>query len=94
MSDKPPEKSLQRHEEVLCGVPLWLIEEYLMELGGQLSETHQVFGQGWQVSLFQIEDYTIGSLRVGQVKLVLEAEEDVFEHLLAGINKKLIRAGG
>jgi hypothetical protein len=86
--------SLQRSEQVLCGIPLWLIVEYLQELGGEAGPSNEVTGPGWCVQLEQVEDFTIGSIRVGQVRVVLEAEPDVYESLLPRLNKKLIRAGG
>ncbi len=75
-------------------IPLWLIRDYLLELGGQEEEPGLVKGIGWTVSLNQMADYQIGSIRVGQVHLNLKARLDEFETIRVALEKKLIRAGG
>ncbi|MDD2694682.1 MAG: hypothetical protein PHD58_02015 [Anaerolineales bacterium] len=76
------------------GIPLWLIRDYLLELGGKEEEPGWVKGSDWSVSLNQIADYQFGSIRVGQVHLYLKATSDVFETIRQALKKKLIRAGG
>lgn len=76
------------------GIPLWLIRDYLIELGGQEEEPGLVRGAGWSISLNQIADYQIGSIRVGQVQLNLEAAPEVSDSIRRALEKKLIRAGG
>ncbi len=76
------------------GIPLWLIRDYLLELGGQEEEPGLVKGVGWSISLEQIADYQIGSIKVGQVHLNLKARSEVFEPIRQAMEKKLIRAGG
>ena len=51
-------------------------------------------GPGWRILLAQIDDFQVGSLKVGQVRLQLEAEENVLEGLNYALEKKLLRAGG
>ena len=76
------------------GIPLWLMREYLEKLGGRSEEDGSIHGEGWRATLTQQDDYQIGSLRVGQIKLELEAEEAALELLLPQLEKKLLRAGG
>jgi len=76
------------------GIPFWLIRDYLLELGGQEEEAGLVKGKGWCVYLNQIADYQIGSIRVGQVQLNLEAAPEVSDSIRRALEKKLIRAGG
>jgi hypothetical protein len=76
------------------GIPLWLIRDYLLELGGHEDDFGKVNGSGWKVSLEQIEDFQIGSVRVGQVRLIIDAEQGSFNDIHAALKKKLIRAGG
>jgi len=78
------------------GIPLWLIREYLEELGGTAKDDCNVFsdgvsGDGWTAQLEQIEDFQIGSLVIGQVRVVLEGS---VTKLVAGLDDKLLRAGG
>ncbi len=76
------------------GVPFWLIRDYLLELGGQEQKPGFVKGVGWSVSLDQMADYQVGSICIGQVRVILDAEPDVFDSIRRALEKKLIRAGG
>ncbi len=76
------------------GIPLWLLREYLVELGGKAESDYAVAGNGWRVDLIQIEDYTIGSLSVGQVRLDFSGDEAVLARILDLLEPKLVRAGG
>ena len=49
---------------------------------------------GWQVHLTQLEDYRIGSLQVGQVRLEWRADELAQAHTWPLLEKKLLRGGG
>jgi len=76
------------------GIPLWLLREYLEEGGGRAADDHRVVGDGWEVRLTQIEDFAVGSLRVGQVRMDVEGSDDGVARVLAFLDPKLIRAGG
>lgn len=80
-------------ERELRGIPIWLVKSYLEELGGQESGD-RVQGKGWSARLVQLEDYQIGSIRVGQVLLELEVEEEIQEEFTLRLDRKLLRAGG
>jgi len=81
-------------EREIRGVPLWLIREYLEELGGAAVDEETVRASNWSARLEQIEDFQIGSLVVGQVRLTVEGEPAVLLELGPRIDEKLIRAGG
>jgi molybdopterin synthase sulfur carrier subunit len=76
------------------GIPLWLLREYLVEGGGRAESDEVVTGPGWRVRLEQIEDFRIGSLTVGQLRLELEGDEAGLARLKAVLEPKLLRAGG
>lgn len=78
----------------LRGIPIWLLKIYLCEIGGSDMGENEIQGPGWRILLAQIDDFQVGSLRVGQVRLQLEAEENVLEGLNTTLEKKLLRAGG
>ncbi len=84
---------LQREWEV-HGVPLRLVQEYLQELGGEVSTEGFVTGPGWAVRLQKIADFQLGSIRLGNLRLVLEADPEVMETFLPALEKKLRRGGG
>ncbi|HUV93162.1 MAG TPA: hypothetical protein VMV80_08750 [Anaerolineales bacterium] len=75
-------------------IPQWLLEKYILDLGGVISEDGCINGHEWTVYLEQQENYRIGSLEVGQIELVLEAEPDVFDVIRSELEKKLLRVGG
>jgi hypothetical protein len=81
-------------EREIRGVPLWLIREYLEELGGTARDEVTIGGPGWSATLEQIEDFRIGSLVVGQVRVLLEGDEKTLAALEPRLDDKLIRAGG
>ncbi len=85
---------MAQFEEVVRGIPLWLLREYIQEVGGTASETEWLVGTGWRVRLTQVEDFALGSLRVGQVRVELEGETEAIERLRQRLAPKLLRGGG
>lgn len=75
-------------------VPIWLLRDYLTKLGGAVQPGGEVVGPGWQATLTQLEDYRIGSLRVGEVRLAIEGDATALADLLPRLEPKLLRAGG
>jgi hypothetical protein len=91
------------HERVLRGIPLWLLRDYLEELGGTVSEIldgspdveeELVVGDGWEARLTQLEDYKIGSLSSGQVRLLVTGDADEVRGMLSRLAPRLFRGGG
>jgi hypothetical protein len=75
------------------GIPLWLLREYLEEIGGTAEGEFRVVGEDWVATLTQMEPFQIGSLRVGQVHFELEAEPEVLARIQPILEKKTMRAG-
>ena len=95
------------HERVLRGIPRWLLRGYLEELGGQIvdadgadpatdptPEEELLVADGWQARLTQIEDFRIGSLSSGQVRLVVTGDPDEVRGMLSRLAPRLFRGGG
>jgi len=78
----------------LRGIPLWLLREYIEELGAQARDDGMLHGEGWQARLTQVEDFQVGSLKVGQVRLELDGEAASLAVVRPKLEKKLWRAGG
>jgi molybdopterin synthase sulfur carrier subunit len=76
------------------GIPLWLLREYLVESGGRASGPDSVAGEGWTARLTQIEDYRIGHLSVGEVRMELEGDAGTLDALEARLAPRLLRGGG
>ena len=84
----------ERFETIITGVPLWLLREYGQELGGRPESDGALRGEGWRMTLAQADDYAIGSLRVGQVRMQIEGEAQAVAGLRRALEPKLLRGGG
>ena len=92
------------HERVLRGIPRWVLVGYLEDLGGTLveaeaglasgSEEDLVAGDGWQARLTQLEDFKVGSLSSGQVRLQVTGDPDEVRGMLSRLAPRLFRGGG
>ena len=76
------------------GVPLWLLRDYMLDEGGTAESDTRVVGDGWVITFTQLEDFEIGSLRVGELRVELDGEPDAVARILPILESKLIRAGG
>lgn len=76
------------------GIPLWLLSEYLQEMGGTLIDEHQIQAEGWSVRLTRMEPFRLGSLVVGQTRLDIEVEDHLADEFMNQFAKKTLRAGG
>ena len=74
-------------------IPLWLLREYLEELGGTAENDNYVVGDAWTAALTKMEPRKVGSLRVGQVKIEFEGESAALDQLKVQFHKKTMRAG-
>lgn len=75
------------------GIPFFLLQDYLVELGGVLDRDGLVHGDGWKVSLTRMEPYKLHSLQVGQTRLDMELDERVADDFLERFAMKTLRAG-
>ena len=83
---------IQRLEET-HSIPLWLLRDYLTEVGGEAESENRVTGDGWTAVLTKLEPRHVGSLRVGQVKIEFEGQPDALAHMQTQFHKKTMRAG-
>lgn len=81
-------------ERTIHGMLLWLLREYLVELGGTAEDDHNIRGDGWHAEIRQLEDYRLGSLAVGRIHLRVTGTQKAMDALLPELEKKLLRAGG
>jgi len=77
----------------LRGIPMFLLKEYLQEMGGRLEDENLIRAEGWSVTLEKMEPFRLGSLSVGQTRLTIEIEDHLAEEFLAQFGKKTLRAG-
>jgi len=76
------------------GIPLWLMREYLEELGGKAKGDNDVTAADWDAHIYKVEDFKLGSISIGRVRLELYGEDSVIESLLPRLELKLLRGGG
>ena len=76
------------------GIPFFLLFEYLQEMGGVPINDHELEGPGWHVRLERMEPFKIGSLSVGQNRVIVEVEEEVEAEFFRVFGLKTFRAGG
>ncbi len=81
-------------ERQVHGVPVWLMREYLVEMGGQAQGDNRVIGNEWEAHFERVEDYKIGSLAIGRVRLEITGDEETLAALEPVLNLKLMRGGG
>jgi hypothetical protein len=92
------------HERVLRGIPRWLLREYLEDLGGKATAAEAednttgaadvLEADGWQATLTQMDDFHVGSLSSGQVRLTVNGDPDEVRGMLARLAPRLTRGGG
>jgi hypothetical protein len=87
-----PETRTILHE--MRGIPYFMLQEYLQEMGGRLVEDNFIRGDGWSVLLEKMEPFRLGSLSVGQTRLKMEINEAIADDFILRFQKKTLRAGG
>ena len=79
----------------LRSTPLWLVERYLLKLGGIVVQPErQVVGPEWEAWLEKGEPLKLGSLRIGVAYLYLFGTEEALEGLMQTLGIWLMRGGG
>ena len=86
--------NMEEKDYILRSMPVWLLKDYLIEIGGQPDSNGGFRGEGWSATIEKMENYTIGSLSVGQVHLIMAGEPGVLEATLPILEEKMMRAGG
>ncbi len=84
-----------RFEREVRAVPRWLFPEYLRKLGGQQVADGVFQGDGWQVTVRDMEPLRMGSLQLGRVWMVVETvDEETFNRFYPRLEVMLWRGGG
>jgi hypothetical protein len=76
------------------GIPFFLLQEYLQEMGGKPGEGGLIHATGWTVRMTRLEPFRLGSLEIGQTRLEVQIEEQLADDFLDSLSKKTLRAGG
>ncbi len=76
------------------GIPYFLLFEYVEEMGGTAVSEDVIESPQWRVKFERMEPFRIGSLEVGQTRLIIEIEPEAEEEFLRVFGLKTFRAGG
>ena len=76
------------------GVPLWLMKEYLADLGAVETAENTMQGDGWQAIVSKAEPNRIGSLVIGGASVEFSGDEDALEKMFEKLHWKTLRGGG
>ena len=83
-----------RVEHDYYGVPLWLMKEYLAQLGGAETGEDVMEGEGWRADLRKAERRHIGALSVGGATVIFAGEQATLDALFEKLHWKTLRGGG
>lgn len=75
-------------------IPLWLMKEYLTELGATEVEENVLVADGWQAVVSKGEPFRIGSLEVGVTDVEFSGDNTAIEAMLEKLHWKTLRGGG
>lgn len=78
----------------IFGVPLWLMKDYLGDLGAIETEENVMTGEGWQAVVRKSEPARIGSLVVGRIEAEFSGEDVALKEMLKKLHWKTMRGGG
>lgn len=76
------------------GVPLWLMKEYLRELGALEVEENVLVAEGWRASVSKAQPKHIGSLVIGGATVEFSGDEAALAALFEKLHWKTLRGGG
>lgn len=76
------------------GVPLWMMKEYLAQLGAREVAENVFEGPGWQASLEAAPWKHVGSLRVGGTRAAFSGDSLALDALFERLHWKTLRGGG
>jgi hypothetical protein len=85
---------MQNITREMRGIPLWLLREYLEEMGGTAINDNLIQADRWKVTLTKMEPFKLGSLEVGQVLVEIEIDDNHSDDFFKKFNLKTLRAGG
>jgi hypothetical protein len=93
-SQSPAEAPGAREPHDYYGVPLWMMKEYLTQLGAAETTDGRFAGSGWQAALEPAPWKQIGSLRVGGTRARFTGDADTLAALFERLHWKTMRGGG
>lgn len=76
------------------GVPLWLMKEYLVDIGAVEAEDNVMVGDGWRAVVSKAVPNRIGSLVIGGATVEFSGDEEKLQAMFKKLHIKTQRGGG
>ena len=76
------------------GIPIWMMKDYLAQLGARERAENVMQGAGWQAVLRKADLKHIGSLTIGGTSVSFSGDEDALRAMFDQLHWKTLRAGG
>lgn len=92
LAQTPPPNGEQTHD--YYGVPLWLMKEYLGQLGARETAENVMEAAEWRAYLRKADPRRIGSLSVGGTTVTFSGNEQALEAMFERLHWKTLRGGG
>ncbi len=83
---------MTRHD--YYGVPVWLMKDYLADLGAVETEENVLVGDGWRAVVRKARPNHIGSLVIGGATVEFSGDEAALAALFEKLHWKTLRGGG
>ena len=80
--------------KLIFGVPLWLMKNYLTDLGATETEENVMVADNWQAVVKKSAPHKIGSLLAGRIEVDVSGDEAAIEIMLEKLHWKSLRGGG
>jgi hypothetical protein len=91
--DEPPAPSSSVRYS-LNGIGLWIVTQYLIEIGGTAGAAGWVLGADWQAHVWAGEPFRIGALALGVTEVEINGTAGAVRSVVVAFEKKVMRAGG
>jgi hypothetical protein len=75
-------------------VPIWLMKDYLGQLGAQETSENEMEAEGWGASLRKADPRHIGSLVVGGTTVTFRGDMQSLAAMFERLHWKTLRGGG
>lgn len=76
------------------GVPIWVLRDYLIDLGGKMITEACISGEGWSATFLEGDPFPLGRFKLGTLHVAFEGDFAVLNRLLSAFDLKMLRAGG
>lgn len=98
MTPEPAHDQTQAQTHDYYGVPLWLMKEYLAQLGARASGLDDgaelMEADGWRAELRKAAPRHIGSLVIGGTTVTFSGEAQALAAMFERLHWKTLRGGG